>query len=1407
MFQRSTRNRRTVVVALCLALLVMALGALTASAATTVTPSNPDGWLPTDVRSNATVGITTAQPRSGAGSLQFQTVTVVSGQDKADFTKTWVDPTRTLGTLSDVSFEYYRDSSSTTAAHYIPVLRLLFWEDEAPAGVGPEDHVGYLIWEGNYNGIASAPTNSWQSENLFTGNFWMRYVSGPNYVGGCERTIQNFNVTLNDWITGNPQGQPGDCVAPDLDANTNIYGVNTGVGSGWGANFLGYVDNVELFFGADEVSANFEPDPQCAMVCYADAVNGNDANDGITPATAKKTIQAAIDQVSAGGQVRVLPGSYDETATGRDVLGAGSYQFGLFFEETAKDGVTLMGVTAADVEITDPALTEAVITTNATNNFGFSGIFVEADDVTITGLEIGDNTPSNNKTIEVIGEGFTFANSFLNVSDGGSLYFGDWRFDTGTDTSYIQTYTVDNNIFSDGSSVDLTSGAGYSGPASGRLITNNEFEFSLAMYTASGNSSWPNVSFTGDSTTVPWFLYPMSGATITGNTFNNQAPDGRHIRARGIADDSTFDWESYWNDNTFNKAVIVGPNLFDDVRAYNYTSGSYILNDVRQIGAVIQPEIDHAVNGDTVMVSAGTFPEAVAVNKEVTVIGDDPTTTIIDPPAVGNGLTITASNVTIKDLQVTGSTQGARLSGAISHITFDNVHFLNNISRGIEIQNGAALLISDVKVLNSLFDNSGTGMRMSSTTRVDGILIENTTFQNNTGSGFNQANDGSSGWVKNLTVRDSTFTNNGTSSGHAGVYAEEFSNVLIEDSTFTGNQYGINLWDAYNVAASVTTNVIVRNNTFTDHKWSTIALRSNTSDPNAQLFLVENNTINQDVGALVGAAQAHLAVTTSSANPNGAVDVVDNTLNFSGTFPTGVLATYGVYLSGGLQDVRVEGNEIDGGNVGTNGATIPSSGIRLVTSIFQTNADITITKNLINNFVNGVTIHDANNAPGGIQATSNVDINRNNLNANSAYGIQGGQATEADGTCNWWGAADGPGPVGPGTGSDVSAFVDFAPWLFTDDLDGDCYIGGTITVIKEAGETGDQFEFDPSWGDNFFLSSGGSYTTAPPLQAGVYSVAEVNLPDGWSLDSASCVNERNGNLPVTPIPPSQIPVEDGDNWVCTFTNVYTPPPASTCMPEYESNLWTDIIGKGMGSPKKHKNVVKLPIFNYLAVEELYGQMVAKNNGEAKYVRFILPGKNNFVQVDTITSPAEHNGGNFWYGDYIDPAKTVSGRWFLQKSGVKNHIPRAMVLYPTYADPVNTYVNVWDTFDASEGEVHWDTANGWTPYREIVVAIAPPNGATTFNVELALVDNDKDARPVWVTVTAGGVTQTVMPTNPSQGDQLNLLAFELENVPAGTDEIVIEVYSPSVALDGIEGDSAMLVGMAANYQCEAIMYED
>lgn len=1013
----NTNRRRSIVRAtlLLLVALVLGLGALSASAATIVTPTNLDGWGPTDVRADATVGITTAQPRSGDGSLQFQTITVTPGQDKADFTKTWNVPTRTLDQVSKVAFEYYRDSSSTTAAHFIPVLRLLFLHDNAPAGAGPEDHVGYLIWEGTYNGVGTPATNTWHTKDITNENFWMRYVSGPNFVSGCERTIQNFGVTLDDWLTGNPQGIAGDCVAPDLDATTLIVGINTGVGSGWGANFLGFVDNVELAFGADVVSANFEPTPQCTTVCYADAVNGNDANGGTSPADAKKTIQAAIDQVSAGGEVRVLPGAYSETATGRDVLGSGSYQFGLFFEDDAKDGVTLQGVTAADVAITDPTATEAVITTNATNNFGYSGVFVEADDVTIAGVEIGDNTPSNNKTIEVIGDGFTFKNSFLNVSDGGSLYFGDWRFDTGTDTSYIQSYTVDNNVFSDGSSVDLTSGAGYSGPVAGRQITNNDFTFSLAMYTASGNVSWPNVSFTGDTTDVPWFVYPMSGAVITGNTFTNNAPDGRHIRARGIADDSTFDWESYWNDNTFNKAVIVGPNLFNDVRSYSYMSGSYNMNDVRQIGAVIQQEVDHAAPGDTVLVNEGTYVEQVVVTKSITLEGEDgQAVTFIKAPATMP----VASNSDSTIVKIAGAGVEVEMSGFT--VTGPGPGGCGTILAGIFVRDGAYANIHD----NTITDVRDTGLSgcqngigifvgrqsLATTGTADitnntikayqkaGIVVDNTGSHANI-EGNQVLGDGPISYIAENGIqvsRGATAEINGnTISGHSyapasvvstGLYLWGAATINTDGNTISENQVGIYVIDA---------NGTHKNNIVT-------ATATGTGSPYFWGIIVDApppTHVPQPFDGDVDAAGAQ-SVGPNSAAADQVVLVTGNTITSDGS-------------AGGV------GLETDAG-------------------FGSFDIDLTATKNLIHNWEYGVYVYECTSGCTGTDF-ANVSINRNSIVGNTAYGMYASTiAPVTNATCNWWGDASGPSGEGPGTGDAAGVDIDFDPWLASDNLNLGC---------------------------------------------------------------------------------------------------------------------------------------------------------------------------------------------------------------------------------------------------------------------------------------------------------------------------------------------------------------------------------
>ena len=163
-------------------------------------------------------------------------------------------------------------------------------------------------------------------------------------------------------------------------------------------------------------------------------------------------IQEGIDTTVTDGTIDVAPGAYSETATHRDPAldtATPGYQFGLFFPN-AKTGITVRGVTGADAPITDPNATQAVVTTNATNNFGYSGIFVAGDHTTIQGLEIGTNSPSSDKTFEVIADDFSFLDSFLNDL-AGAIYFGDWT--DASVTSRIATYHIDGNRFAADNSI------------------------------------------------------------------------------------------------------------------------------------------------------------------------------------------------------------------------------------------------------------------------------------------------------------------------------------------------------------------------------------------------------------------------------------------------------------------------------------------------------------------------------------------------------------------------------------------------------------------------------------------------------------------------------------------------------------------------------------------------------------------------------------------------------------------------------------------------------------------------------------------------------------------------------------------------------------------------------------------
>ncbi len=356
---------------------------------------------------------------------------------------------------------------------------------------------------------------------------------------------------------------------------------------------------------------------------------------------------------------------------------------------------------------------------------------------------------------------------------------------------------------------------------------------------------------------------------------------------------------------------------------------------------------------------------------------------------------------------------------------------------------------------------------------------------------------------------------------------------------------------------------------------------------------------------------------------------------------------------------------------------------------------------------------------------------------------------------------------------------------------------GTILIDMQTLPDGaaTTFNFSADYG-NFALSDGQTNNSGD-LPSGPYDIT-ATVPAGWSLTSIICTS-ADGSTWTVDLPNSTVEVQltAGDTVGCEFNMTEDVIPPGICVIDAADYQRTVILGKGMGNDTSHLNVATLAVPNWQTVDSLYGMMAGEQNGAAKYVRFLYPN-GTYEQVNSLTSPAYRRWATFWYGTELDPAANIRGRWFLQKSGVKGHIPRAFILYATYQTQ-EPYVNVFDPLaldESSENHVYYDVANGWIKEQQYRMAIPPPLEAVTIVVQVALVENDKDQRPLQLTVSADGAApQTVSPTGPSHGNLLNIVTFSL-NIPANTDEIVLDLVSPTP-----NGDSGAMVGVAAYYACE------
>jgi hypothetical protein len=314
-------------------------------------------------------------------------------------------------------------------------------------------------------------------------------------------------------------------------------------------------------------------------------------------------------------------------------------------------------------------------------------------------------------------------------------------------------------------------------------------------------------------------------------------------------------------------------------------------------------------------------------------------------------------------------------------------------------------------------------------------------------------------------------------------------------------------------------------------------------------------------------------------------------------------------------------------------------------------------------------------------------------------------------------------------------------------------------------------------------------TNTPTNTPVVPTNTATNTPTNTPVVPTATPTDTPTNTPVVPTAtPTDTPTNTPAPPTATPTN--TPVPNS-CPGGAASYSYTSMLGTGLGSETINRNGARVDVPNNQNVIELYAQLAGKKFGSWNYARFIRPN-GTFINDKTLESPAYRNNAIFWYGQQL--TSPTLPYWKARLVGAPTSGPfvqRAFVLYPTYST-AQQYVDVVDYFENSaQNHVYWQ----WIPVQVQSVALPAPLTTVDLVVRVALVDNDPDARPVDLTIEAGGVSQTVTQTDSTHGPLLSIIEVTLENVPAGTSQVVLTLESPLNI-----GDSVAMIGMTANYIC-------
>ena len=222
--------------------------------------------------------------------------------------------------------------------------------------------------------------------------------------------------------------------------------------------------------------------------------------------------------------------------------------------------------------------------------------------------------------------------------------------------------------------------------------------------------------------------------------------------------------------------------------------------------STIQSAVDAASTNDVIHVKSGTYNENLAIDKQITLIGENRGNTIITTNTEQPTITITATNVTVTGFTIKGTNTGI-------YITAENCTLTNNIiegcGKGIHAQ----------KDTNQFFHY---------------INIKNNTITNNTEDGILFDGEGTP-FMFNVT--GNTLTSN-----NFGIRTVDSYRCLIQNNTIYGNTIGID---------AAGTRLDIMNNTLNENTETAIKVHNPPTESSDLVKIFYNNIQNSKQGVAI----------------------------------------------------------------------------------------------------------------------------------------------------------------------------------------------------------------------------------------------------------------------------------------------------------------------------------------------------------------------------------------------------------------------------------------------------------------------------------------------------------------------------------------------------------------------------